>query len=44
MTEATKRGFDVGCPNRGEVIAEYVAKNLTNVPADVITEIRSHAQ
>jgi hypothetical protein len=44
ITEATKRGFDAGRPNRGEDIADYISRSLTNVPADVITEFRSYAQ
>src|SRR5262245_52375670 len=44
IAEATKRGFDAGRPNRGEDIADYIAKSLTNIPADVIAEFRSYAQ
>jgi hypothetical protein len=42
--QASKRGFEVGAPNSGEEIADYIAKNLSNVPADVIGEFRSYAQ
>jgi tripartite-type tricarboxylate transporter receptor subunit TctC len=42
--QASKRGFEVGAPNSGEEIAEYIAKNLSNVPADVTGEFRSYAQ
>jgi tripartite-type tricarboxylate transporter receptor subunit TctC len=42
--QAAKRGFEVGQPNSGEDIADFIAKNLSNVPADVIAEFRSYAQ
>ncbi|HLQ88439.1 MAG TPA: tripartite tricarboxylate transporter substrate-binding protein [Xanthobacteraceae bacterium] len=44
VAEATKRGFDAGRPNRGEDIADYIAKSLTNIPADVIAEFRTFGQ
>jgi tripartite-type tricarboxylate transporter receptor subunit TctC len=44
IAEATKRGFEVGRPNRGEEIADYIAKTLSNVPADVAEEFRSYNQ
>ena len=44
VAEAGKRGFEVGRPNRGEEIADYVAKNLSNIPADVSEEFRSYNQ
>jgi hypothetical protein len=42
--EAAKRGFEVGQPNRGEEIADYLAKNLSNIPPDVAEEFRSYSQ
>jgi tripartite-type tricarboxylate transporter receptor subunit TctC len=42
--EATKRGFDVGAPNTGEAITEYVTNTLTKVPADTIAEYRSYVE
>jgi len=42
--EATKRGFDVGAPNYGEAITEYVTNTLTKVPADTIAEYRSYVE
>jgi tripartite-type tricarboxylate transporter receptor subunit TctC len=44
VAEATKRGFEIGRPNRGEEIADYIAKTLSNVPADVAEEFRSYNQ
>jgi len=44
VAEAGKRGFEVGRPNRGEEIADYIAKNLSNIPADVSEEFRSYNQ
>jgi len=44
LVEATKRGFAVGRPNRGEEIADYIAKNLSSIPADVAEEFRSYNQ
>jgi len=42
--EASKRGFDVGTPNDGEAITEYVTSTLTKVPADTIAEYRSYVE
>ena len=42
--QASRRGFEVGAPNSGEEIADYIAKNLSSVPADVIGEFRSYVQ
>ena len=44
QNDAARRGFDVGRPNPGEEIADYIANNLSNVPADVIQEFRLHSQ
>jgi Tripartite tricarboxylate transporter family receptor len=44
VAEAGKRGFEVGRPNRGEDIADYIARNLSNIPADVSEEFRSYNQ
>jgi len=44
IAEAGKRGFEVGRPNRGEEIADTIAKNLSNIPADVSEEFRSYNQ
>lgn len=42
--DATKRGFDLGRPNTGEEIADYVSKKLTAFPAETIQEYRSYIQ
>jgi tripartite-type tricarboxylate transporter receptor subunit TctC len=42
--EATKRGFDVGAPNDGEAITEYVTNTLSNFPAETIAEYRSYVE
>jgi len=42
--EAAKRGFDVGTPNDGEAITEYVTNTLTNFPAETIAEYRSYVE
>ncbi len=39
--EAAKRGLDVGTPTVGEELAEFIGKNLTAVPADVLQEYRA---
>jgi ABC-type amino acid transport substrate-binding protein len=42
--EAVKRGFDVGAPNEGEAITEYVTNTLTKVPAETIAEYRTYVE
>src|SRR5262249_17396135 len=42
--EATKRGFDVGAPNDGEAITEYVTNTLSKFPAETIAEYRSYVE
>ena len=42
--EAVKRGFDVGTPNDGEAITDYVANTLTNFPAETIAEYRTYVE
>jgi hypothetical protein len=44
IAEANKRGFDAGRPNRGEEIADYMGKSLSDIPADVVAEFRSYGQ
>lgn len=44
LTEAVKRGFDVGRPNTGEEIAAYVADTLLAFPAETIREYRSYVE
>jgi tripartite-type tricarboxylate transporter receptor subunit TctC len=44
QNEAIKRSFDVGKPNPGDEIADYVAKNLSNVPAAVIQDYREYVE
>ena len=44
IAEANKRGFDAGHPNRGEEIADYIGKSLSDIPADVVAEFRSYGQ
>jgi tripartite-type tricarboxylate transporter receptor subunit TctC len=41
---AAKRGFEVGKPNPGQEIADYIAGNLSNVAPEVIQEFRSYMQ
>lgn len=42
--EATKRGFDVGVPNSGEAITDYVTNTLSKFPAETIAEYRSYVE
>jgi hypothetical protein len=42
--EAVKRGFDVGTPNDGQAITDYVANTLTNFPAETIAEYRTYVE
>lgn len=42
--KAAQRGFALGQPNSGGELADYVARNLTNVSADVLHEFRSYVQ
>jgi tripartite-type tricarboxylate transporter receptor subunit TctC len=42
--EAAKRGFDVGAPNHGEAITDYVTNTLTKFPAETIAEYRSYVE
>jgi tripartite-type tricarboxylate transporter receptor subunit TctC len=42
--EAAKRGFDVGEPNSGEAIADYVTNTLMQFPAETIAEYRSYVE
>ncbi len=42
--EATKRGFDVGAPNTGEAITDYVTNTLTAFPAETIAEYRTYVE
>jgi tripartite tricarboxylate transporter family receptor len=42
VAEASKRGFEVGRPNKGEEIADYIGKSLSDIPADVVAEFRSY--
>jgi tripartite-type tricarboxylate transporter receptor subunit TctC len=42
--EAVKRGFDVGAPNTGEMITDYVSNTLTQFPAETIAEYRSYVE
>jgi hypothetical protein len=44
VEEAVKRNFDVGRPNSGEEIAEYVSEKLMNFPIDTINEYRSYVE
>jgi len=44
LDEAVKRGFDVGRPNTGEEINDYVANTLMNFPAETIGEYRSYVE
>ena len=42
--EAVKRGFDVGTPNTGEMITDYVSNTLTQFPAETIAEYRTYVE
>lgn len=44
LDEAVKRGFDVGRPNTGEDIADYVTRTLLTFPAETIREYRSYVE
>lgn len=44
LDEAGKRGFDVGRPNTGEEIADYVATRLMAFPPETIREYRSYIE
>ena len=42
--EAAKRGFDVGTPNTGEAITDYVTNTLRKFPAETIAEYRTYVE
>jgi tripartite-type tricarboxylate transporter receptor subunit TctC len=42
--EASKRGLDVGKPNTGEELADYVARNLIAFPPETIQEYRDYVE
>jgi tripartite-type tricarboxylate transporter receptor subunit TctC len=42
--EAGKRGFDVGTPNSGEAIGDYVTNTLMKFPAETIAEYRTYVE
>ncbi|MPZ38013.1 MAG: hypothetical protein GEU95_08090 [Rhizobiales bacterium] len=42
--EATKRGFDVGTPNDGEAVTDYVTNTLSKFPAETIAEYRTYVE
>jgi hypothetical protein len=42
--DAAKRGFDVGSPNTGEMIHDYVSNKLMAFPAETIAEYRSYVE
>jgi hypothetical protein len=44
VDEAVKRGFDVGRPNSGEEITDYVSEKLMNFPIDTINEYKSYVE
>ena len=44
VEEAIKRNFDVGRPNTGEEIADYVTNTLMAFPAETIREYRSYVE
>ena len=44
LDEAAKRSIDVGLPNTGEELTEYVSKNLAAFPADTIREYRDYVE
>jgi tripartite-type tricarboxylate transporter receptor subunit TctC len=44
LAEATKRNFDIGRPNSGEEIADYVAHKLTAFAPETIRDYRSYVE
>jgi tripartite-type tricarboxylate transporter receptor subunit TctC len=44
VTEAMKRGLDIGQPNTGEELAQFVATKLTSFPPETIAEYRTYVQ
>jgi hypothetical protein len=44
LDEAVKRGFDVGKPNTGEEIADYISTKLMAFPDETIREYRSYVE
>jgi tripartite-type tricarboxylate transporter receptor subunit TctC len=44
VEEAIKRNFDVGRPNTGEEITDYVTNTLMSFPAETIREYRSYVE
>src|SRR5262249_26435496 len=42
--EATKRTIDVGAPNTGEELTEYVAKNLASFAPETVREYRDYVE
>jgi tripartite-type tricarboxylate transporter receptor subunit TctC len=42
--EAIKRGLDIGEPNSGEALTQFVATKLTSFPPDVIEEYRRYVE
>jgi tripartite-type tricarboxylate transporter receptor subunit TctC len=42
--EAVKRGLDIGQPNTGEELAQFVAAKLTSFPAEVVEEYRRYVE
>jgi tripartite-type tricarboxylate transporter receptor subunit TctC len=44
LDEAVKRGLDIGRPNTGEELAQYVANELTSFPAATVEEYRRYVE
>ena len=42
QVEAMKRGLDIGQPNTGEELAQFVATKLAAFPAETIEEYRRY--
>jgi tripartite-type tricarboxylate transporter receptor subunit TctC len=42
--EAGRRGFDIGRPNSGDELADYVASKLITFPAETIKEYRDYVE
>ena len=42
VEEARRRGIDVGKPNHGEPLQEFVTKSLGDIPKDVVDEYRGY--
>jgi hypothetical protein len=44
QVEAMKRGLDIGQPNTGEELAQFVATKLASFPPETIAEYRRYVE